>query len=235
MAVSCWSRSALCELFSNAVETPNAVRVESPSMVRSGLRAAGERAQVKRHVRVGAGWCFGTSLCERGYVEEKTQTWLRSRRMPTLALLLAAALLGDPASAKDKTAGTDADRQDASQSEIRLGMSADFSASARALSIELYRGAMAYLLPLNNARSEEHTSELQSLRHLVCRLLLEKKNNITQMHNHLNFIVTRARHTFYVNITRERNAFLLHVKPLYQVSQLDGMRFITHILTPQQT
>src|ERR1039458_10502373 len=25
-------------------------------------------------------------------------------------------------------------------------------------------------------RSEEHTSELQSLRHLVCRLLLDKKN-----------------------------------------------------------
>jgi len=78
-------------------------------------------------------------------VVEEAQTWLRSRRMLTLALLLAAALLGDPASAKDKTAGN------ASQSEIRLGMSADFSASARALSIELYRGAMAYLLPLNNA------------------------------------------------------------------------------------
>src|SRR5258705_1570314 len=28
----------------------------------------------------------------------------------------------------------------------------------------------------DSARSEEHTSELQSLRHLVCRLLLEKKN-----------------------------------------------------------
>src|SRR5262245_64384380 len=27
-------------------------------------------------------------------------------------------------------------------------------------------------------RSEEHTSELQSLRHLVCRLLLAKKNDI---------------------------------------------------------
>src|SRR5436853_5673370 len=27
-----------------------------------------------------------------------------------------------------------------------------------------------------HGRSEEHTSELQSLRHLVCRLLLEKKN-----------------------------------------------------------
>src|SRR3712207_7173576 len=29
------------------------------------------------------------------------------------------------------------------------------------------------------ARSEEHTSELQSRQYLVCRLLLEKKNNIT--------------------------------------------------------
>src|SRR5437899_6326657 len=31
-----------------------------------------------------------------------------------------------------------------------------------------------------SVRSEEHTSELQSLRHLVCRLLLEKKNTITE-------------------------------------------------------
>src|SRR5262245_64915427 len=31
------------------------------------------------------------------------------------------------------------------------------------------------LAPQLFARSEEHTSELQSLRHLVCRLLLEKK------------------------------------------------------------
>src|SRR5437899_4006213 len=29
------------------------------------------------------------------------------------------------------------------------------------------------------SRSEEHTSELQSLRHLVCRLLLEKKKRST--------------------------------------------------------
>src|SRR5258705_3439190 len=32
---------------------------------------------------------------------------------------------------------------------------------------------------LQGARSEEHTSELQSLRHLVCRLLLEKTNTYT--------------------------------------------------------
>src|ERR1039458_2396382 len=31
-------------------------------------------------------------------------------------------------------------------------------------------------LPGCGCRSEEHTSELQSLRHLVCRLLLEKKD-----------------------------------------------------------
>src|SRR5262245_64496168 len=30
------------------------------------------------------------------------------------------------------------------------------------------------------SRSEEHTSELQSFRHLVCRLLLEKKNEMTR-------------------------------------------------------
>src|SRR5437899_4714082 len=33
----------------------------------------------------------------------------------------------------------------------------------------------ARLADLHGRRSEEHTSELQSLRHLVCRLLLEKK------------------------------------------------------------
>src|ERR1035441_10773960 len=36
------------------------------------------------------------------------------------------------------------------------------------------------------SRSEEHTSELQSLRHLVCRLLLEKKKN-----NQLQFSTCR--------------------------------------------
>src|SRR5205814_6883623 len=38
-----------------------------------------------------------------------------------------------------------------------------------------------FISPTNrySTRSEEHTSELQSLRHLVCRLLLEKKKIIT--------------------------------------------------------
>src|SRR3712207_8791633 len=33
------------------------------------------------------------------------------------------------------------------------------------------------VLRVNDRRSEEHTSELQSRQYLVCRLLLEKKNN----------------------------------------------------------
>src|ERR1035441_11115263 len=38
-------------------------------------------------------------------------------------------------------------------------------------------------------RSEEHTSELQSLRHLVCRLLLGKKEQTSELHSlrHLVF------------------------------------------------
>src|SRR2546422_9998586 len=35
-----------------------------------------------------------------------------------------------------------------------------------------------YAADANQERSEEHTSELQSRLHLVCRLLLEKKKNI---------------------------------------------------------
>src|SRR3989441_3867800 len=35
---------------------------------------------------------------------------------------------------------------------------------------------------ITDSRSEEHTSELQSLAYLVCRLLLEKKKNTNQIH-----------------------------------------------------
>src|SRR3712207_8022051 len=41
-------------------------------------------------------------------------------------------------------------------------------------------------------RSEEHTSELQSRQYLVCRLLLEKKKNITHTVKMFNQIPKRA-------------------------------------------
>src|SRR5262245_63295451 len=51
--------------------------------------------------------------------------------------------------------------------------------------------------PLRPAsRSEEHTSELQSLRHLVCRLLLEKRKTrrTTLQDNHVTYIQGSGRH-----------------------------------------
>src|SRR3989449_4156040 len=41
------------------------------------------------------------------------------------------------------------------------------------------RGAARAAAVQRHARSEEHTSELQSRLHLVCRLLLEKKKNLS--------------------------------------------------------
>src|SRR5207253_4571589 len=49
--------------------------------------------------------------------------------------------------------------------------SAETSSSRRALT----ESALAERMIQPNVRSEEHTSELQSRGHLVCRLLLEKK------------------------------------------------------------
>src|SRR5262245_63957079 len=52
-------------------------------------------------------------------------------------------------------------------------------------------------------RSEEHTSELQSLRHLVCRLLLEKKKKKQRTKKNYN-----RHHT----ITLSRNAYDYNIR-----------------------
>src|SRR2546425_9439360 len=49
-------------------------------------------------------------------------------------------------------------------------------------------------------RSEEHTSELQSLAYLVCRLLLEKKKK-----KNTNKGSTKQPHTIHVILTRRRH------------------------------
>src|SRR5947199_1901073 len=51
---------------------------------------------------------------------------------------------------------------------------------------------------LAGGRSEEHTSELQSLRHLVCRLLLEKKKKNT-------WLITADRETTRVEYTQDQD------------------------------
>src|SRR6266403_5345230 len=48
---------------------------------------------------------------------------------------------------------------------------------------------------LHRHRSEEHTSELQSRRDLVCRLLLEKKKNTTKRHLPIHNTTKAEQHT----------------------------------------
>src|SRR2546429_6613362 len=48
------------------------------------------------------------------------------------------------------------------------------------------------------SRSEEHTSELQSRLHLVCRLLLEKKKNKNTNHP---LVVRNAQHNAHATLT----------------------------------
>src|SRR5690554_7644628 len=51
-------------------------------------------------------------------------------------------------------------------------------------------------------RSEEHTSELQSRPHLVCRLLLEKKNKITiSSCITINFLITLLLASQFLSVT----------------------------------
>src|SRR5438045_5181571 len=46
--------------------------------------------------------------------------------------------------------------------------------------------------PFQAPRSEEHTSELQSLRHLVCRLLLEKKIMLTSCVSSRSYLICES-------------------------------------------
>src|SRR5205814_5356427 len=77
----------------------------------------------------------------------------------------------------------------ASQSAARLAKSCEGRSTRRSTgrkSPHTCRGSRASsALRRSSTRSEEHTSELQSLRHLVCRLLLEKKNSRTTHDLHI--------------------------------------------------
>src|SRR5216684_9265569 len=52
------------------------------------------------------------------------------------------------------------------------------------------RGRVGRLLDAEHERSEEHTSELQSRLHLVCRLLLEKKKK-----NKISYLLSKKKTT----------------------------------------
>src|SRR3989442_6820876 len=58
-------------------------------------------------------------------------------------------------------------------------------------------------------RSEEHTSELQSRPHLVCRLLLEKKKKLRCHHRELQFCTARSSLAFSVGRVDETSSTCL--------------------------
>src|SRR2546423_4833545 len=67
-----------------------------------------------------------------------------------------------------------------------------FAANVALFGWELAAGALASRESIVE-RSEEHTSELQSLAYLVCRLLLEKKNKLHPSTRRRIFAGSRAR------------------------------------------
>src|SRR5690349_23248850 len=64
--------------------------------------------------------------------------------------------------------------------ELVPGSAAAGAGRVAALNHESLDHTMKHRAVVERSRSEEHTSELQSRRDLVCRLLLEKKNNATE-------------------------------------------------------
>src|SRR5437870_9748421 len=66
---------------------------------------------------------------------------------------------------------------------LRAGRAGDRIESAGGINVSSGRGS--------TGRSEEHTSELQSRGHLVCRLLLEKKKKIERRHQHHQRLTTQ--------------------------------------------
>src|SRR5258705_9208872 len=69
--------------------------------------------------------------------------------------------------------------------EVRLGTADSGRSSPLTVAVDKTGRTASRPRPTRTlqTRSEEHTSELQSLRHLVCRLLLEKKKKLQGQHD----------------------------------------------------
>src|SRR2546429_1004445 len=70
--------------------------------------------------------------------------------------------------------------------EATVGHLPSWRALIRKVCIKRWRQRRSIVFP---KRSEEHTSELQSRLHLVCRLLLEKKKNGTKTDRYVQYHV----------------------------------------------
>src|SRR5205814_628176 len=135
--------------FGNPTVTPSLVIVGFPNFFSmTTLRPLGPRVTFT----ASASWSTPRLRRERASV-------LNSRYLAVICFLSRSAELGDDVGFLDQ------DDLFLVQLDLRAGVLPIDDAVA---DLQLHRDPLAL-------RSEEHTSELQSLRHLVCRLLLEKK------------------------------------------------------------
>src|SRR5690554_7394832 len=74
---------------------------------------------------------------------------------------------------------------------------------------------------ITETRSEEHTSELQSRPHLVCRLLLEKKNRVKKVYSKPAFVTEMTSQLF-------DKAQYLHDNTKHSTSSRDPFHFQVH-------
>src|SRR5258708_14293501 len=98
--------------------------------------------------------------------------------LPTLVLLMLAAIQGSPLHAQDAAQGPIAAPPE--HHVTRIGNVSEPEAPPSLPEAEIIK---RFSLK-EDERSEEHTSELQSPDHLVCRLLLEKKKKIQNIEEH---------------------------------------------------
>src|SRR5690606_28614913 len=97
------------------------------------------------------------------------------------------------------------------------------SDAIRLFRIAKYRHAR---MAIRLARSEEHTSELQSRENLVCRLLLEKKKNII---SHIPFIALALLSFFSLLSPRPPRSTLFPYTTLFRsIRRRFGLRVIPH-------
>src|SRR5258706_15969890 len=79
------------------------------------------------------------------------------------------------------------------------------------------------LQPFDLSRSEEHTSELQSLTNFVCRLLLEKKTN---HETNINIIARRTRKDVnsHTNLDGIRTTIMATIQTINIIGSREGSR-----------
>src|SRR3712207_7062723 len=100
------------------------------------------------------------------------------RRPPRSTLFPYTTLFRSPARRAMMTAESTAPAPASDEKEREIVLSREFDAPRELV-------FQAYTDPAHLPRSEEHTSELQSRQYLVCRLLLEKKKNISVRFPHV--------------------------------------------------